>query len=64
MTIRTDTIGHAVDDLSDARIRGADLTDTTFACIEMDDGDRLRCVERSPGQWEAWSDNRDAAYPL
>lgn len=62
--IRTDTIGHAVDDLSDARLRGAILADPAYACIEMDDGDRLRCVEREPGQWEAWSDRRDAAWPL
>jgi hypothetical protein len=62
--IRTDTNAHAVDDLSDARIHGADLNDPFFACIEMEDGDRLRCVERSPGQWEAWSDNLDIAWPL
>lgn len=62
--IRTDTIGHAVDDLSDARIRGANLNDPDFACIEMDDGDYLRCIEREPGQWEAWSDASDKSYPL
>ncbi len=63
MTIRTDTIGHAVDDLSDARIRGADLHDPAYACIELDDGERLRPVEVSPGQWEAWSVS-DRSYPL
>lgn len=64
MTIRTDTIGHAVDDLSDARVRGANLNDPAYACVDLDNGDRLRCVEREPGQWEAWSDDTDRSYPL
>ena len=63
MSIRTDSIGSAVNDISDARIAGADLNDPAYAAVELDDGTILRCVETSPGQWEAWSDD-DRSWPL
>lgn len=63
MDIRTDSIGNAVNDISDARILGADLSDPAFAAFQIDDGTILRCVETAPGQWEAWSDD-DRSWPL
>lgn len=58
-TIRTDTRNHAVDDLSDVRIRGGKLPES----VTLDDGEVLTIVEADPGQWEAQSDN-GRSYPL
>lgn len=63
MSIRTDSIQSAVNDLSDARVQGADLNSSEYACVELDDGTLLRCVETRPGQWEAWTDD-DRSWPL
>lgn len=63
MSIRTDSIQNAVTDISDARIAGANLNDSEYAAVELDDGTILRCVETGPDQWEAWSDD-DRSWPL
>ena len=59
-TIRTDTRANAINDLSDARIRGEELPKV----VALDDcRETLYVKEVEPGQWEAQSDS-GACYPL
>lgn len=60
MTIRTDTLAHAIDDLSDIRVSGKSLP----ARVDLDGGEEtLFPRETEPGQWEAQSDS-GRCYPL